>query len=325
MSARVPRTASPAPRQDRPAARRIPFDLRREGARIFPEAGTASRPLVGVIAVMCFLACLALGILIIINRSVDMWTADVASQVTIQVKPVDGVDTEATVEKALEILKASKGVVSATALSKSDNARLLEPWLGPGASIDDLPVPRLITVAIDKSDPPDYAAIAAALETAAPGATLDSHQHWQRQILRTSGTLKLLGYAVLLLVSATTVAIVIFATRAAMASNRDTVEVLHMIGAQDDFIALEVQRHFLKLGLKAGLVGVAAGVASFVTVKALSGGPSSGDGVGAQMLVGTATIGVLDYFLFLFVPIGAALISVVTARLAVLRILGHVL
>jgi len=307
-------------------ARVMPLHPGEEGVRIVPDAGTASRPLTAVMAVMCFLACLALGSLFIINRSVAAWTSDVGRQITVQIKPVANADTDAEVAKAVKILKASPGILSATALTKAENARLLEPWLGAGAALGELPVPRLIAVEVDSASPPNLAGLTAQLERAVPGAVLDSHKRWQRQILRTTGTMKLLGYAVLFLVCGTTVAIVVFATRAAMASNRNTIDVLHLIGAQDSFIAHEVQRHFLAIGLKAGFTGALAGIASFIVIKAVSAGPGeSADAVATHMLIGTATLGIGDYFVFLLIPVGTALISVVTARLAALRLLGHVL
>lgn len=229
-------------------ARIVPVHPGEEGVRIIPETGTASRPLTVVMAVMCFLACLALGSLFIINRSVAAWTNDIGSELTVQIKPVAGADTDQEVAKAVEILRASPGVLAVNALSKADNARLLEPWLGSGNVIDDLPVPRLIEVRIDRANPPNLAGIGARLESEVEGAVLDSHTRWQSQIRRSSGTLRLLGFAVLLLVSGTTVAIVVFATRAAMASNHDTIEVLHLIGAQDNFIATKCNGIFSRSG-----------------------------------------------------------------------------
>ena len=63
------------------------------------------------------------------------------------------------------------------------------------------------------------------------------------------------GLAILLLVGAATTAIIVSATRSALASNREIVEVLHFVGATDRYIAREFERHFLRLGIRAGLVG----------------------------------------------------------------------
>jgi len=71
---------------------------------------------------------------------------------------------------------------------------------------------------------------------------------------------------ILVLMLAATVLSVTFATRGAMAANRPIVEVLHLIGAKDGFIAGEFQRHFLLLGIKGGLIGGGAAMVLFALV-----------------------------------------------------------
>ena len=85
--------------------------------------------------------------------------------------------------------------------------------------------------------------------------TLDDHRRWQQQIRTITRSFALGGLAILLLVGAATTAIIVSATKSAMASNRDIVEVLHFVGATDRFIAREFERHFLRLGVRAGIVG----------------------------------------------------------------------
>ncbi len=296
-------------------------------SRIMPQSTTASRTLIMVMAVMCYLACLALGTVIAINRAVNTWTSDIASQVTVQIKPVDGRKMDTEIRRALSILRATNGVTDAVALSDEDTARLLEPWLGKTEILSELPVPRMIAVGIVTGSPPDMAALAKRLEDKVPGATLDTHRQWQSHLVRTADTLKLAGLGVLFLISVTTVAIVIFATRSALAGNREVVEVLHLVGAHDNFIAIQVQWHFLTLGLKAGIIGGIAGIATFLALSLLVGGQFAGgfpQGVNA-LVSGPFGLSVGSYFLFLTVPAFATLISVLTARMAVLRILSNVL
>lgn len=294
-------------------------------SRIMPDAGAAGRPLTAVIAVMCFLACLALGSLVIISRSVDDWTRSMSSEMTVQIRPIASKDIEREVAKAVKLLKATKGIVAVSALSAEDGAKLLEPWLGPVALMKELPIPRLIEVTVNKRDPPALTALSAELARIVPGATLDNHDRWQKHILRAASAFKLAGYGILFLITVTTIAIVVFATRAAMSSNNDVVEVLHLVGAADSYIALQVQRHFLWVSLKAGFYGAVGGIIIFALLRRLLNGPSPADqGASAQqMLVGGSAFGFADYVLFLLVPLAAALISVVTARLAALRIMGH--
>ena len=160
-----------------------------------------------------------------------------------------------------------------------------------------------------------------------PGASLDTHRQWQDQITRTAGTLRLAAFGVLLLVALAAIALVVFATRAAMDANRDTIEVLHLAGARDDFVAREVQRHFLRLGLRGGLIGMFFGVATFAAIS-LAGHSDATTGLvqaGRQIIYGPKAFSVENYALFLLVPLIATLISVVTARFSVVSMLRRVL
>ena len=59
-----------------------------KSVRIIPQAGVAGTALTAVIAVMCYLGSLALGAVIVINKSVDNWTSDISGQVTVQIRPM---------------------------------------------------------------------------------------------------------------------------------------------------------------------------------------------------------------------------------------------
>ena len=67
----------------------------------------------------------------------------------------------------------------------------------------------------------------------------------------------------LALVFAAAMLSVMFATRGAMSANRQIIEVLHVVGAKEDFIAAEFQRHFLLLGLKGGAIGGVTAIVLF--------------------------------------------------------------
>ena len=136
-----------------------------------------------------------------------------------------------------------------------------------------------------------------------------------------------IGCTILILISLTTVAIVVFATRSALASNHEIVEVLHLVGAYDSFIALQVQWHFLKLGLKSGIIGGIAGAATFLAIGLLAGQhlPSTIVQGGTLLIDGPTAFGIWNYMLFLVVPIAATIITISTAHAAVMRILSNVL
>ena len=131
------------------------------------------------------------------------------------------------------------------------------------------------------------------------------------------------GIAILALVFVATVLSVVFATRGAMAGNRDVISVLHFVGAEDGFIAREFQRHFLLLGLRGGLAGAGAAalifaVLSFVIAPTMSA--TDADQVSA--LFGRFAIGPVGYFGALGIAFLIAVMTAVTSRLTVYRYLA---
>ena len=235
-----PRTsARPARRRNEPGQTNAP---------IVPAGSVTGRSLTLVITIMCFLACLTAGAVYMMNQSASAWLRDIASEVTVQVEAKERTDIDKVVADVTRFLSRQPGIATVRALSVGDAAQLLEPWLGQTDALNALPVPRLIAIELDRSQPPDLDAAAPTLNREFKGVTLDDHRRWQQQIRTITRSFALGGLAILLLVGAATTAIIVSATKSAMASNREIVEVLHFVGATDRFIAREFERHFLRLG-----------------------------------------------------------------------------
>jgi len=187
----------------------------------------------------------------------------VSSELTIQLRPSPGRDIERDVRSVTEAARAQPGILEVRPFTKDESARLLEPWLGTGLSLNDLPVPRVIVVRIAPGSAPDLAALRRSVAQAAPSATIDDHRAWIERMRSMTGAIVLAGTGILILVIVATVISVSFATRGAMAANRPIVEVLHFVGAQDRYIANRFLRHFLRLGLEGGLIGGLAAMLTF--------------------------------------------------------------
>src|SRR5215813_3060211 len=115
---------------------------------LVPRNSISGRALVAVVAIMTFLASLTTGAAVLVSKTASEWQSDISREVTIQVVPAPGRDLDATTDKAASVARASPGIVDVQPYSKEDSAKLLEPWLGSGLSLNELPVPRLIVVKI---------------------------------------------------------------------------------------------------------------------------------------------------------------------------------
>ena len=291
---------------------------------IVPKRSIAGRALVAVVAIMTFLASLTTGAVMLVRSAAVEWQSDVAREVTIQVRPGQGRDLDAEVARAVEIARAVPGVGEVRAYSKAESAGLLEPWLGSGLSLEELPVPRMIVVKLPSTGV-DLAPLRKALSERVAGASLDDHRAWIDRMRTMARTTIAGGIGVLALMLAATVLSVIFATRGAMAANRPIVEVLHFIGAKSGFIAGQFQRHFLMLGLEGGLIGGGLAMLLFgaASIAArMSVGTAGGDQVAT--LFGSFALGWDGYLAILTQILLVAVVTALASRQTVNRTLETV-
>lgn len=259
---------------------------------IVPPDTISGRALVAVIAIMTFLACMTTGAVMLMYASAADWQSEIAREVTIQVRPASKGDVEAEVQKAADIARSFPGIGEVRPYTRDQSASLLEPWLGSGLAIEDLPVPRVIVLKLMAGAASDLAGLRKLLSERVTGASLDDHRGFVDRMRAMANSAVGAGLVILGLMLAATILSVTFATKGAMAANRPIVEVLHLIGAKDGFIAGEFQRHFLKLGIKGGAIGGGAAMALF-GLMGLTGGWLAGTAGGDQFaaLFGAFSIG----------------------------------
>lgn len=293
-------------------------------APIVSASSVTGRSLTLVITIMCFLACLTVGAVHMIRQSANAWLADIASEVTVQVVPKEGADSEQTVQQVATYLREQPGIRRVTPLSAKQSAALLEPWLGVIEDLDALPLPRLVALELDRSAAPDLDAVRTGLSTRFQGATLDDHRRWQQQITTITQSFSLGGISILALVAMATTAIIISATKSSMASNREIVEVLHLVGATDRFIAREFEKHFFRLGVRAGLVGAMLALAVFMLMPTILRVMGGGELTLSEFhrLVGSGVLDLAGIVLMGIVIVVVAALCVLTSRWGVFRILN---
>lgn len=290
------------------------------GHTIVPREGVAGQALLTVIAIMAFLACLTLGAVHLVRETARGWQTDISREVTVQIRPFENIDMDASIRDASRIMLSFEGISSVTALDEDATRRLLEPFLGSGLQLEDLPIPALLTVAVNPGATPDYAGIRERLREEIPGASLDDHRSWVDRLTSMARTTVIGGVIVFILVLTATVLTVVFATRGAMAGNKEIVDVLHFVGADRRFIAREFEHHFLRLGMMGALTGGAAAVFVFLGLgfwSASMRATPQADQMTA--LFGTFSIGVWGLLGIFVVAIMVAVLTGLTSRVTVMR------
>ncbi len=278
---------------------------------IVPRATIAGRALVAVVAIMTFLASLTTGAVLLVSASAAEWQSDVGSEITVQVRPQTGRDLDRDSAAAADAMRAQPGIIEVRPFGKEESAKLLEPWLGSGLSLDDLPVPRVIVGRLEPGTTLDLPGLRKAVTRAAPTSSVDDHRAWIERMRSMSGATVFAGIGILGLVIVATIISVSFATRGAMAANRPIVEVLHFVGAGDRYIADRFFWHFLLLGLQGGVIGGGIAMLGFGFSESIAGW-FSGTPVGDQFaaLLGTFSLRPVGYVVL---AVQAVVIAAITA------------
>jgi cell division transport system permease protein len=307
------------------APRSLNGALPRFGTPLVPRHSIAGRALIAVVAIMTFLVSLTTGAVMLVGASASEWESAVAREVTIQIVPAPGLNVEAAVKKAAAVARAFPGIAAVRPYSEEESSKLLEPWLGSGLSLDELPVPRLIVVKLAPGATPDLVELRQHLAQQVPGALLDVHRGWITRMRAMAGSVVGAGIAILLLMIAATILSVTFATRGAMAANKPVIEVLHFVGAKNAFIARHFQHHFLLLGLKGGAIGGGLAVLLFVFAGFL-GHLFAGSAAAEQSaaLFGTFALGFWGYAAMLAQILVIAAVTALTSRYTVNRTLESI-
>lgn len=305
------------------AAARVPG--LRPLAPIVPNANVAGQALIFVIAIMSFLACLSVGAVSLVNKSAQTWQSQIAREATIQIRPADDFDMEAALESARALAEAFPGVRGVRVIGREETEKLLEPWLGTGPGLDELPVPRLVVVTIDEDAPPDFAALGRSIRDLVPNASLDDHRAWVDRLIDMARTTTVIGMCILALVLSALVLTVIFATRGAMAGNQHIIEVLHFVGAHGGFIARQFQTRFLLSGIWGGLFGGGAAMVVFLLVSWWSArNIITPQGEQASALFGDFSIGFTAYAGVVALIGLVGFLTALTTRITVLRTLNDI-
>lgn len=281
------------------------------------ERDGSGRFLPWIVALMVYLASLALAGTLVLRDAVARWDRGLSGTLTVELPA--GSRDDGAVELALKVLRATPGVVRADPFDARRTAALLEPWLGTDIDAADLPLPRLIDVETEPPAGVDLVALGQRLRAAVPAAQLDDHRRWLDRVLRTALAIEVVAGAVVALVGLAAVLAVIFATRTGLAVHHGIVEVLHLIGARDGYIARQFEWHALRLGIKGGIAGLVLAIATLVGVAAAASQVGAIDD--AVRVLPALSAPAIEWALLLLLPAAAGLVAMLTARITVLRAL----
>lgn len=270
-----------------------------------------------LVAIMVYLACLALAGALSMNKLAERWDSGLSGALTLQIPADSAAAADGPALAALTAaLRDTPGVEAVEPMAAQEMTALLEPWLGEAVVAGDLPLPRLVAITIDTAAPPDMAALNAQVQELAPGSLLDDHQRWLARLLDLARAVEIMAAVVVVLVVAAACIMVAFVTRMGLAAHDRAIELLHLIGAQDSYVARQFQNHALKFGLRGGLLGFLGALPTLYLARFLLQRIDSG-------LLPELGFRPHEWSLLILLPVAAALVTMLTARVTVLRTLAR--
>ncbi len=271
-----------------------------------------------LVAAMAFLAALALAGAVGATALAQHWQSGAGGMITVQVpQPGDSIGSTTRLDRVRAALTATAGIAGTRTLSDDQLRVLLRPWLGTTTGDISIPLPAVIDVQVAGAGP-DRATLVAALETAAPGTLVEEHDRWVKRLATLARSLQACAALAFAVVAFVAVAVIAVATRAGLASRRDAIEIVHGLGATDQFIARSfAQRATVLAGIGAGIGAVAAlpVLASLAGLAAPFGNAAAPDGIAGAV----GSIPLTLWLSVLCLPPLAAAIGWLTAHRTVRR------
>lgn len=288
------------------------------------DQDATSRFLPWLVAPMVFLSAIALAGVFILHGLINRWDRDVSGTITVEVAAAPGDAAESAertrdkVDQALRLLRGTPGITNARALSQDQLVALLAPWLGNSELLKELPLPALIDVTTEPDAPLDLADLSQKLSSTVPGASLDDHRVWLARLINLSRGIEWLAIGIVLLIGSVTAATVFYATRTGMAIHQEVIEVLHLIGAPDDYVARQFADRAFSLGLKGGIIGLVLNLPILIGLAVLARRVEGG-------ILADLSLPLVGWLTVLVSPVVAALLAMLTARVTVHRTLARLL
>lgn len=288
-------------------------------AELIPQA-RLSGPMPWVIAIMIALTVIAAAAGLALRNAAATARSELSGGVTVQIVEPAPEARQRQAQAAAERLSGLPGISGVRLVPAEELDSLISPWLGPeAADADAVPVPALIDARVSGAiTPARLAALRRDLRAAAPGARVDAQSSWLAPVFDAINSLQWLAVALIGLLGAATAAAVLLAARTALGSNRDTIEIVHMLGGTDAQIARIFQR---SIGLDAavgGATGLALGTAAVLLLSRQLAGLGAGLATGGSLVWA-------DWLVLALVPVGGVIVATITARLTVIRALRKML
>jgi cell division transport system permease protein len=285
-----------------------------------PLGGDGSaRFLPWIMGCMVYLAALALAATMGADRLADRWRSDLSGTFSIEIPP-NASSTLSERERLLgdivDSVTKMPEVAHVHVVDDAEKQKLLEPWLGPGGLPEDVRLPDLVVVQLRQDAPSGIEAVKTRVAALTPDATFEDHARWQGDMLAFTHSIELLASIIIGLIAAAAVTTVIFVTKTGLSIHRRVIEIVHLVGARDSYIAKQFLMHAMRLGLIGGIGGAGLAGLTLIGLDRLLGNAQTS-------LLPTLALDLNQWLTLAVVPIAVSIVAMITAHLTVLYVLGR--
>lgn len=274
-----------------------------------------------LIGLMCILGMLALSASFALSAMTHRWSDGLEGKISVEIPASDSGGNiikpgivQSMTDEAAKVLSQHPDIEEARITQEKDVKRLLSPWLGEDMVMDSIPIPGLISVTFRKGSTPDLEKIERQVKEVAPQARIDTHESWLSDVVRFTGALQFAAALLTLIIGITTLVAVAGGVRSKLSENKDELELLHLMGASDSYIARQIQRHTFLLSIHGGALGVLAGGLILLIISLVAGK------IGVN-LVPDFRLSDAQKIMLVGLPLPIGLLAMATARWTVLRVL----
>lgn len=274
--------------------------------------------LIGLVGLMSFLLVLSCASTIILNSMTNRWSSGLQNKLTIEVssETKDGFVLTADkikkeTRKLKKVLQDNPAIKTIRILKDQEIRELIAPWIGKDLTLDGIPLPGLITLELKQTSDETLHTLQKIIKRTSNNAHLETHDDWLKEFLSLINSLRTTALLITLLVLAITTIAITTAMHTRLSLYKKDVELLHLMGASDRYIARQFLPHALVITLKGGTIGSISAIILTLLLTKITNAP----------MIPSLEISMSWYVALLLSPLFLGLIAVTTSYITLLRTL----
>lgn len=208
-----------------------------------------------VVALMVYLASIFLIAGVHINAGLTGWSASHKSTLSVKIK-VANKEYEKTLDRTKNILKEVEEIKELRIISKNRMQQVLKKWTGTNIHYVQLDLPIWIDVEFRRNKNITADVLQNMLEKELENVKVYDQSKWLGGSVHFMWNIKMFAFLMVLMILLVTIAVTGLAARIGLKLHQNIIDLLHSIGAEDDYIAKQFASNTFLITLRGTFIGV---------------------------------------------------------------------